>query len=288
MTIDYHSPFGGSPIGPGVLLFVNHISPPVVPAGSFWDVEVLPAAGTTEFPTARYRFPAVSPNYPALAFNFGDPGIPQVGIPGQRVPSVEASSVQLRTRITGPVGEVLDENIQSTVWTGVHEYLLFPKIGGGTAPADPDIQIIKAAVTPVAVNLQGLLNGLQGILTHPPFGILQEELIVPPRTGDGSLIRPFAPVDQKGVAAVGLTWAVVDVPDGIGIQNGNPNLYRSRILQTSTIHTSQQGVDFVSEAQDWNINHYWWMWRNPLPTRVQYSILPGVVLNFFWLIFPTT
>jgi hypothetical protein len=161
--------------------------------------------------------------------------------------------------------------------------------GGGTDPVlKADVEIIKQAVTPVSVNLGGLAEGLMGLATHPPFNVLRQELITPPRSGDGTLIRPFNPEDNDGVAAVGLTWAFVNVPDGIGQVNGNPLLYRSRMLETATIHYDQQEVEFVSEVQEWTVNKFWWLWSNPLPSRIEYSILPGVVLNFFWLIITGT
>lgn len=284
MTIDWLSPFGGSPIGPGVLVWVNHVTGGPVPANTFWDFEILPPAGGGEVSWGRYRFPASGDQYPSVSFRFGDPTISQAGIPGQRVWGLEGVDVDLRVRLTGPLSQVLDEAVQTIPYTVGNEYLLFPALLSGGSVPNEDVEIIKAAVTTQFPDIGNVLTGLADFIAHPPLALIKTEAINPPRTGKGRLIHPNFPNEDFGVTAYGITWFVNEAPPGIGTIDGNPLTFRSRILQLATIFDLTDGTQWIDEETEWNMHQVLYFWRRLLPTYVDYAILPGVTVQFYWLV----
>lgn len=288
MTIQIFSPFAGSPIGPGVLVWWNVISIPDVPVGSHWTIEVFDRPASNEVPFGRYTFPAESPVPSARSFMFGDPAIPQMPTVGQRVDAEEASDVDLRIRLLNPnATQVLDELIYPALWTASHQYLLFPKIGSGTGTVAADVAKILAAVT-TSWGSGGALNSLIDFVAHPTLNLVQPTRIDPPRTGKGRLIRPGIPGQDFGVNAFGLTWTITQLPEGIGKIDGNPLTWRPRILQLTTIHTLADGTEWITEEATMSINQFVWRWSEPLPTYIDYAIVPGGTIQFHWLTGRTT
>lgn len=110
-----------------------------------------------------------------------------------------------------------------------------------------------------------------GGLSSPPYEL----------EGDGQLptlgfLDPFR---------FGLHWLATVIPAGLGHLHGNTEEYQQRLVQFRTIHTVG-GVDVVSEIFDANWHGGLWVWAEPKPTRVEYSILPGVHLQVRWWQFP--
>lgn len=123
------------------------------------------------------------------------------------------------------------------------------------------------------------------VLLHPPLGFLRRELIPGLFSGSGDLTRndgrlpPF-----NNVNAYGLTWTFFTVPDTLGVEFGNPNVYEERMLQLSAMHIGQDGHELVSEFHSFAVEGVYWLWENVGPARIHYDIRIGVELTFFWLI----
>ena len=122
-------------------------------------------------------------------------------------------------------------------------------------------------------------------ILHPPIGLLTRHLITGVSTGAGDLTRPGGPPPFNNVDAYGLSWDFFTVPAGIGFELGSPNVYEQRMLQLSTIHTGLDGHDIISEYHGFAVEGIYWLWENPGPTRIHFEILPGVVVQFFWISF---
>jgi len=171
------------------------------------------------------------------------------------------------------------------------QFFLQGTAGGGTggfsATDRTNLLATLAAVT-TSWGSGGALNGLIDFISHPTLNLVQPTRIDPPRQGKGRLIRPGLPGQDFGVNAFGLVWTITQLPDGIGKIDGNPLTWRPRILQLSTIHTLADGTDWITEEQSFSINQFVWRWTEPIPTYVDYAIVPGGTVQFSWLTGRTT
>jgi hypothetical protein len=129
----------------------------------------------------------------------------------------------------------------------------------------------------------GPSNGLVDFLAHPTLNFLRTQRIDPPSSGKGRLIRPGLPGEDFGVWAYGLVWTITQLPIGIGKVDGNPLTWRPRILQLTTIHTLGDGTDWITEEAEFSINQFIWRWTEPMPTYIDYAIVPGGTVQFSWL-----
>ena len=110
--------------------------------------------------------------------------------------------------------------------------------------------------------------------------------------GDGELTRPaFAFPPFNNVNAFGIAVDFFTIPERIGRKHGFIDQFEERIVQICTVHTDQDGHDFVSEYM-WQVEEFSgvfcdgavWIWANAGPTKVGYSIFPGCVVVFHWMI----
>lgn len=116
---------------------------------------------------------------------------------------------------------------------------------------------------------------------HPPLAVLTEEIIPGETFGDGSLTRPRGPV---AVDAFGITFTFVDIPVGFGRELGAVDMWIPRMVQISVVHTLLSGTTVVSEVQDFHTDQMPFLWELALPTRIDYSLAPGVGVLFRWLL----
>ena len=121
-------------------------------------------------------------------------------------------------------------------------------------------------------------------LLHPPLGLLQRELIPGLADGIGDLVRPGPTAPFNHVNAFGLSWTFFSVPAPFGYTLGDPRTYHQRMIQLSTVHTDLSGHDTVSDVLDAHAEGLYWLWAEAGPTRVHYEIVPGVRVQFFWLV----
>lgn len=125
---------------------------------------------------------------------------------------------------------------------------------------------------------------LEAIL-HPPLGLLRRELITGTFSDSGELTRPAAVLPPfNNVNAYGLTWDFFTVPAGYGFEPGVVPIADRRMLQLATTHTDFDDHELVSEWHEFRAEGVYWLWENPGPRRILYSISPGVVITFFWLV----
>jgi hypothetical protein len=116
---------------------------------------------------------------------------------------------------------------------------------------------------------------------HPPLGLLTRELISGTFSGDGSLNRPLM---SSGVDAFGLVFSFFTVPTQIGLTLGSVIEYEPRMVQLAVIHTLLDSHEVVSEYANFSQEEVPFLWSVALPTRIEYSIYPGVEIVFHWLL----
>lgn len=121
-------------------------------------------------------------------------------------------------------------------------------------------------------------------ILRPPLGLVQRELIPGLASGAGDLTRPGLIPPLNNVNAFGLTWDFFTVPAPFGYVLGEPRVYHERMIQLSTVHEDVAGHDVTSEVFDAFSEGIYWLWTQPGPKRVHYEIVPGVDVQFFWVI----
>lgn len=116
---------------------------------------------------------------------------------------------------------------------------------------------------------------------HPPLGIMSSEVIPGLFTGDGVLSRPRGPVPTD---AFGMRFSFITVPAGFGFKLGAVKEYESRILQLAVEHTMIDGHGIISQVADFRSDNLPFLFDLALPLQVHFSIVPGVSVQFFWLL----
>ena len=114
-----------------------------------------------------------------------------------------------------------------------------------------------------------------------PISFAVRTLIPGVFSGSGTLTRPFAGV---GVDALGISWDFFTIPAGIGRDVGDPVHYEVRMLQLAVEHQDLGANTFFSEFHDFNVEGIYLMFATALPTSIHYTIAPGVVVVFYWLL----
>jgi hypothetical protein len=112
-------------------------------------------------------------------------------------------------------------------------------------------------------------------LLHPSFAQLELSQIVDQLSGDGQLVgdTSFAFPSQFG-----LWWEFTVVPPRLGYLDGPTRRYSQRMVQWRLVHTIG-GLDLVTNVLDAEYDRVVWIWEVSKPTRIEFSILPGVFLN---------
>lgn len=121
-------------------------------------------------------------------------------------------------------------------------------------------------------------------ILRPPIGLLQRELIPGIFTGDGDLTRPGGTVPFNNVNAFGLSWSFFSVPAPFGYELGEPRVYHHVMIRLTTIHQDIGSHQLVSETFDAHSDGIYWLWDNAGPSRVHYEIIPGLSVQFYWIL----
>lgn len=203
------------------------------------------------------------------------------GKPGQL--RVQFSSVSSGMNESTDVPIVMErtagQNTELAAWLQRHG-----SVGGqGLTTEEHDALIItQAAVTAeIGPGLGDLIQTIGGLITRPPMGI-------------GSLSSPAYELEGDGEipdisdilhSRFGLYWVATVIPAGLGHLHGQTEEYLERLVQFRTVHVLDS-TELVTEVLDANYHGALWAWSTPKPSRVEYSIIPGVHLQVRWWQFP--
>jgi hypothetical protein len=284
MATTITTPIVGAPFGPGFEIqlsstFVGPIS------GPFWEVDILTT--DTEHTLYASAIPTNSPGFVTDTFYVAFVGTP---VPNKFV--LHGSDVTLRVQLTGSAGVV--ETTTRTV--------KLDEIQGRIMEVSNKVAQIGAQISGLSASTFGsadraTLNGIQtslstpmgitgdvgniplaSLISKPPVGFLKVGPVVATVTGDG-----FLDGDHGLLPSLfGLWWEFSAVPEGYGSTLGSVIEYELRMLQLRTIY-SLDGVEFVHDYQDFNVERVLWFWQEAKPSRVEYSISPGVEVQFHYI-----
>lgn len=84
---------------------------------------------------------------------------------------------------------------------------------------------------------------------------------------------------------LGIHFVAIEIPAGLSHRHGQSEEYPARLVQWRTVHTVA-GVELVTQVMDFITHGEMLRWQHAKPTRIEYSILPGVIMEARWWQFP--
>lgn len=196
----------------------------------------------------------------------------------------DAAAVTVVGQISGPSGVVDSGTTTDLVWstTGQLPELLEDITTGSGITEEERAQLQEthdATVTEMTIGGSSQVLDLISMLLHPPLGLTVLSALTPPQSGDGTIPEPT----EFHAGIWGVVWHFTVVPPHLGrVLLGLPR-FSIALLQLRVVHTIG-GVDFYSEVIDADRDNVIFRWTENFPTRIEYSIIPGVQVQFNWLI----
>jgi len=273
-------PTNGAPMGPGFSFRVLTDTPGVPAVGTFWRIRLEgeaggpPLFGEWQFPTQG--LPTLEHYLSTTGFVTGsdliaDPRYPQ------------GSTIQMQVAITsgGSVVESTPLAVKIDYTSGSQRTLAekMTAVSGGLTTE----QALQLQTTTEAMAFAiggGLLEGVTDLLGLVGKRLFNDVLIEPDRSGEGSLTRPGA---LGGVNAFGIQWQLVTVPAGFGIDEGAPDQTEIDFMQLSYMYDSDIGL-VPSDSKYIRSISGRWNWGLSYPDAVDYFIMPGAVVRFWWIV----
>lgn len=277
------TPVTGGPFGPGFeIQLQNDFVGPLEP-GAYWELFLTAPANETIIahmfiPDALHGLRYVMVNQdaglqiPAIAVPeavTGEPGQLQVILQQPTFGPAETEEIAIvLDREAGQVQELM----------GLLQQQISTIVSGLTVEEHDAVVATNAAVvTTMGIPSQSPPFGIAELLVHPP--LLFGGLSTPPYVleGDGEI------PDLHGVghAKFGIYWLATTIPAGLSHTHGQTEEYTNRLVQFRTTHVVG-GVEMVTEVFDAHFHGGLWVWERPLPTAIDYSVLPGVVVQAQW------
>jgi hypothetical protein len=286
MPITILPPGLNGPTGPGMTaIWSSDIQGPLQP-GYTWEVEIYPPAPSEQL-RQRWVFPAIQTG---AIFTLGIQDDQLANSPGQS-DMTHGMPARMVVRLKDPAGLVFDQGSQNIIWdtqTGLPFLLTKVTTGtttGGFTEADrvqlTSIQQASYSALPLTAPIPGVVQiGLDAILKGPPVDLLAEsEAFL--LSGRASINRPSG---ATGVYAYGCRWRIESAPAGLGKLDGQVVEYEQRIIQLVVIKERLGGGQYASQVDNSHLASGEMQWSIPFPVRVDFDVLPGVVIRFVWLL----
>jgi len=286
VPIIIEEPIVGGPLGPGLNITVStDIIGPLQP-GSWWDIQQWD-------PEERQQFGGcVIPIGDHTGWGvFGWDYINSRPLlwPGETSVPHGADSL-MRVNLRDPEGTIIEtdritvKNDQVSGQT-YFQYILQQQAQGGFTETDRETlevvqQSVQVAFPALEVGVPGIVQTLGQLVTGlPEFLVTAGEHVF--LSGSGTLTRP-APEIPVAAFGGGIEWFTV--PPNYGKTLGNTIEYVERLAQFSVIKKDGRGNEYVHAVHDCHFDGIYIMWGIPLPQYILYTIAPGVVVDWKWLL----
>lgn len=286
MPIVLTRPQPDDPFGPGFLFQASTDLIGPLPPGTFWLFELQSATDENTFAAMR-----VNSNASSVQGVFTNGTNTLAFYTWASAETVHGAAGLLRVSLTEP-GPTEVENLtvavtidrQSGVTADLSRFIedrLAAQPVGLTTEQGEQLNIVQAAVTAAApINPIDFIGDLaQAFRTQPPlsFGSLSAtyDLI-----GDGEMPDVGDLLHTK----LGIFFTA-DIPAGLSHRHGQSEEYPARLIQWRTVHLVG-GVELVTEVVDFITHGELWKWSVAKPLRIEYSVLPSVVVHARWWQFP--
>lgn len=282
MSLIITSPITADPFGPGFQLTASSTFVGPLEPDSFWLITITapPAEDVLLTMTVPTDTNALSTLVVQGSMEF--PGVVE-----GRPTWITGADAQVQVDLVEPIGGTVDSNTVQVILdrqTGqnaelrqwIEQQLLAQPVGLTTEQGEQLNRVEASTTTTLGPGVIDLVTGLSGLIVHPALSL--GSLFTPgyDLTGDGVMPDLNSATSQ----AFGIYWTAT-IPAGFGHLHGNSEEYNQRLVQFRTVHTLG-GVELVTEIADFNTHGNLWTWTTPLPTRIEYSVTPGVVVHARW------
>jgi len=280
------SPLTGEPFGPGFLVTVetDFIGP--LATDAFWQFQLTAPPNEDVLLTARWAFP-VTPLSARMVGNTSTPSslatvtpLSVTGQDAQLVVSLDSLSTSFHEDATVQV--VLDRNAgqvqELAFW--LQDHIATPVQELTTDQGEQLTRVESAIAISAGINPLELVGDVvQAIATHNPLGYGSLSVVYT-ISGDGEL-----PNEDPILPKWGVYWIATAIPAGLGHRHGQSEEYPIRLIQWRTVH-EVGGTEMVTAINDSETHGELWRFPTQTPRRLEYSILPGVVIQAQWWQFP--
>lgn len=227
-------------------------------------------------------YPYAGPGPLTVFIGEDEPGI-TTPIPIPNGTWVNGEDAQLVVQLVTPQLEVLAETVVPVVHdttTGM-AHILDSRAQASTGFTAADREVLEVVHQGVGFGIGGgWTQGLGDLLGALGRRIFNDVLIVPDRLGEGQLVPP-----APGLFGVpfGIQWQLISKPDGFGIDEGVPDRTEIDFMQLSYMYDSDIGLVPRDSRYVRDLNGRW-VWGPEWPDSLDYFIMPGVVVRFWWIV----
>lgn len=273
----------GAHVGPGFIVTIRTDLPGPWPADTHWNIQLVasPEDGTGH---EIWNVPTPNPNIGlAGTLGFYD-GQSHIVVGDDRIFHGATNALKVRLIADGVTADEVTIPVTTDLVTGT-QALVVAEVGagsgtGGLTPAQ------DLALTQVQMGIGWQIGG--GI-TDAVFDLLDvvgrrlfgSELITPDREGEGTLTRP-GPLGD--VNAFGLAWQAVFWPEGVGVDEGNPDLLELEYMQLAQLSERGAAGQVVRDSRYVREINGEMLWMLDTPSAIGFYIQPGIRVRFWWLV----
>jgi hypothetical protein len=202
------------------------------------------------------------------------------GAAAQLVVALDSASTSLHEEATVQI--VLDRQTGVAVELQRWMELNTPPAGTGLTEEEHNavLQTNVGVIAMSGIDVIDLVGDMvQAIGSSRPlaFGSLSDPVTI---SGDGEM-----PDELVLLPKWGIYWVATTIPAGLTHFHGQSEEYSPRLIQWRTVH-EVGGIEMVTELVDFQTHGELWRFAQQNPRRVEYSIIPGVVVQARWWQFP--
>lgn len=287
MSLTITTPQSGSAFGPGFSFQLTSTVPGPLAAGSFWTIEL--SSPSNENVIVRRFIPWTSPSVAGQMIN-GSSTSSTIAERRTQWPNGGTARFHVELEEIG-VGILESQNVEGTLdlITGqaneLAEYVRTHAAAAGAGLSEDEhnavLQTNVGVIALAGLNPLDMIGDLANAFqANPPlaFGSLS---IAYELTGDGEMPDVGDLLHTK----LGIYFLATVIPAGLGHLHGQSDEYLPRLIQWRTVH-SVGGTEMVTEVADFDTHGNLWKWRTAKPSRIEYSVLPGVTILARWWQFP--
>jgi hypothetical protein len=286
VTLIITSPTTGEPFGPGFQLTASSTFVGPLEPDSFWLITL--TAPANEDIMLTMTVPTVTNALSTLVVQ-GSLQLP--GVVEGRPLWVTGEGAQIQIDLVEPIGGIADsgtvqvildrqtgQNAELQTW--IQQQLLAQPVGLTTEQGEQLTRVESSIAISAGINPLELVGDVvQAIATHNPLGYGSLSVVYT-ITGDGEL-----PNEDPILPKWGVYWLATVIPVGLGHRHGQSEEYPSRLIQWRTVH-EVGGTEMVTAINDSETHGELWRFPTQTPRRLEYSILPNVVVQAQWWQFP--
>lgn len=270
-------------VGPGFLITLRTDLPGPWPADTRWNIQIAENAEDTGGATL---WDQAIPNPNALLTGtLGKYEGEWHPLAGQAW-FVDGADVFMQVKLiaAGSVNDSVTIPVRLDMVTGTQSVVIDTAASSGTGGGLTPLQAEQLTQVQMATGLQiggGITEAVLDLLDVVGRRFFGSELIPPDREGEGYLTRPGA---LGEVNAFGLAWQAVFWPEGIGLDDGNPDLLEIDYLNLAQLQDRGGAGLVVKDARFVRLVNGEMLWMLDTPDAIGYWIAPGVRVRFWWLV----